>query len=561
MNKKSSKVMKFLPRGKSGTIHVRRFRTISAAQHHKYFSPRVSVQNLPEQFNWANFSDVVQKRYGGIQPPNMSIFILPPVNQGDCGNCYAVASANMTSNRFGIWQLKPPIRLSSDQLTDCSSIAGADAVSQGCGGGNPFDCANYMNQHGIMTKEEYKSRMSKYTDGHAYSVCDGCMAPKPVPDICTGQGPYKVHKPIQQDPSITQPDVAVQLEDINNIKSEIFNNGPLVTMYKVWDDFNFPTIDGMHCWPETNNIYIRGSYQGRAKISLEAFLKNQDVDPGEYANYFKEQSGVAWADYWASAHIKMGGSPKSDIDPSVVGHAVLIVGWGVDYHVPNFGKLEYWIVQNSWGSAWNDNGYFKVAFSRQKVGNPPTYQTVVNPLFSAEGRHLNSEVGIDITTHDNYGGVFTWIPTIVQNGQLLTQPSLPSGRDSPSSPPSPPPLPTPSPPSLPLPPPSVPGWEFPDLPFHGNGNGNHLPLTPSTPPVPPPTPSAPPVPPVPSPAPYDPNIHKIPLDPIPPEDEPSSITGWPLEWKIILGISIALLVIAFIIIIFHYSYKDEISLQ
>ena len=36
-------------------------------------------------------------------------------------------------------------------------------------------------------------------------------------------------------------------------------------------------------------------------------------------------------------------------------HAVLTVGWGHDD-----GK-EYWLVKNSWGEDWGDDGYIKIA--------------------------------------------------------------------------------------------------------------------------------------------------------------------------------------------------------
>lgn len=37
-----------------------------------------------------------------------------------------------------------------------------------------------------------------------------------------------------------------------------------------------------------------------------------------------------------------------------VGHAVVIVGWGQENGVP------YWIIRNTWGVFWGDNGYFKM---------------------------------------------------------------------------------------------------------------------------------------------------------------------------------------------------------
>jgi KDEL-tailed cysteine endopeptidase len=36
-------------------------------------------------------------------------------------------------------------------------------------------------------------------------------------------------------------------------------------------------------------------------------------------------------------------------------HGVAIVGFGAE------GTQEYWIVRNSWGPSWGDNGYIKIA--------------------------------------------------------------------------------------------------------------------------------------------------------------------------------------------------------
>ena len=49
-----------------------------------------------------------------------------------------------------------------------------------------------------------------------------------------------------------------------------------------------------------------------------------------------------------------------------VDHAVLVVGWGVD----KSGKepKKYWLVQNSWGPDWGEDGYIRVARGENESG-------------------------------------------------------------------------------------------------------------------------------------------------------------------------------------------------
>ena len=43
-------------------------------------------------------------------------------------------------------------------------------------------------------------------------------------------------------------------------------------------------------------------------------------------------------------------------------HSVVLVGWDDNFYIPNAPGLGAWIVKNSWGSSWGNNGYFYVSY-------------------------------------------------------------------------------------------------------------------------------------------------------------------------------------------------------
>lgn len=44
------------------------------------------------------------------------------------------------------------------------------------------------------------------------------------------------------------------------------------------------------------------------------------------------------------------------------GHAIRILGWGVEDDTP------YWLIANSWNSDWGDNGFFKILRGEDHCG-------------------------------------------------------------------------------------------------------------------------------------------------------------------------------------------------
>lgn len=47
-----------------------------------------------------------------------------------------------------------------------------------------------------------------------------------------------------------------------------------------------------------------------------------------------------------------------------VDHSVVLVGWGFDEE----SQTKYWILQNSWGASWGENGFFRMVRGIDHLG-------------------------------------------------------------------------------------------------------------------------------------------------------------------------------------------------
>jgi C1A family cysteine protease len=57
-----------------------------------------------------------------------------------------------------------------------------------------------------------------------------------------------------------------------------------------------------------------------------------------------------------------GGVYERSSEEYIGGHAVIIIGWGME------GEVGYWICKNSWGTEWGEQGYFKIKWGECGIG-------------------------------------------------------------------------------------------------------------------------------------------------------------------------------------------------
>jgi len=228
-------------------------------------------------------------------------------DQGNCGSCWAFASTEAFNDRLCIATNGNFQQFLSPQATvDCCNFL--HCFSLGCNGGQPGMAWNYFKSTGIVTGGNYED-IGKGRDCLPYQV-ESCahhvddpthLACDKTPSGKAQSCPTQCSEKtydISYSNDIHKVDNAYSLSGVENIQADILAHGPVSAAFTVYEDF--PTYkSGVY-------VYTTGSQLG--------------------------------------------------------GHAVKIIGWGVEDNVP------YWLVMNSWNNKWGDNGLFKIRRGTNECG-------------------------------------------------------------------------------------------------------------------------------------------------------------------------------------------------
>jgi len=220
-------------------------------------------------------------------------------DQGSCGSCWAFGATEAMSDRVCIASGgQVTADISAEDLLSCCHGCG-----NGCNGGFPGAAWEYWTTTGIVTGGLYGSNQG--CQPYAIAPCEHHT--KGSRPACSGEGgktPKCVHL-CEKGYNMTYSQDKVfgakaysLSRDVSQIQTEIMTNGPVEADFTVYSDF-----------PN----YKTGVYKRHSLMPLG-------------------------------------------------GHAIRILGWGVENKTP------YWLVANSWNTDWGDNGTFKILRGKNECG-------------------------------------------------------------------------------------------------------------------------------------------------------------------------------------------------
>lgn len=254
----------------------------------------------------------------------------PAMNQGSCGSCWAFASTGMLGDRFNIQSMGiMNVQLSPTKLILCDwqgkeldishpedMVYNSDIINvrslqdSACYGNSLIDACRYLYQIGTPTEEciPYNKKLGVHSEFQRIGSFE-YVSQLPLCSVVSG--------PIGDMCSDFYIDEKTGVED-----------GTPERFYKALHFYAIPGVekDGGSQYNIKDNLYKWGPLSTAMQVYPDFYTFNPKTDIYE----------------WNGQGSQIGG------------HAVEIVGWGTE------DSKDYWIIKNSWGSEWGDNGYFRI---------------------------------------------------------------------------------------------------------------------------------------------------------------------------------------------------------
>ena len=269
---------------------------------------RTMVDNGPDDPNDYYRMDDVDS-YDARTNPKLTGKLRGIRDQGKCGISWALSTVDVAADRLSLvqnlhWKNE---QLSVQNVLSCTDLEAKD----GCDGGRVAYAWGFIKDRGVVTENCYP-----YGSGSTGRI-DGCQLHLTETDL----------QNIAQHRKVTN----IKCPSGNN--GQHFNFGPA---YRVRDEDRSIKYE----------LYFRGPVQATMRVTPEFFLY---------------KSGV----------YRCGGSSYDRQNPRYANlagyHSVRLLGWGKSYNSNTQQEENYWIVANSWGTGWGENGYFHIRFGECEI--------------------------------------------------------------------------------------------------------------------------------------------------------------------------------------------------
>uniref|UniRef100_A0A8C5MQX3 Cathepsin B n=1 Tax=Leptobrachium leishanense TaxID=445787 RepID=A0A8C5MQX3_9ANUR len=252
---------------------------------------RLGGPKLPTRVSFADMIDVPESFDAREAWPNCPT-IKEIRDQGSCGSCWAFGAVEAMSDRACIHTNgKVNVEVSAEDLLSCCG----SECGMGCDGGYPSGAWNYWTEAGLVSGGLYESHV-------------GCR-------------PYSI-PPCEHHVNGTRPSCKGEQGDTPKCQQKC-------------EDGYAPSYKGDKHFGVDSYTVPANQEEIKAEIFKKGPVEGAFLVYADFPNY---KSGV----YRHVTGEELGG------------HAIKILGWGVENGTP------YWLCANSWNSDWGANGFFKI---------------------------------------------------------------------------------------------------------------------------------------------------------------------------------------------------------